>query len=489
MKILLLSAEVAPFAKVGGLADVAGSLPKALRSLGHDVRVMMPSYGMIERDPAWKLETALERFEVRLSADFVKTAYLKHLEHCGVSFYFIGTDQWFPESISSQTVYLPGSDQHLFFSKAALRASQELDWIPDVVHCNDWHTGFTPVLMRETGHPTWNDTATIFTIHNLAYQGEFDEDILRRLDLPMTLFNLHQLETYGRVNFLKAGCVYADQVNTVSPTYALEIQTPEYGCRLEGLMQHLSAAECLTGVLNGIDTVEFDPEKDPLIPAHYSSANLEGKAECKRALLTEIGLRPIEGAALMGVVSRLSSQKGMDLLIDTIKELFAENVQLVVQGLGDPWLATEYRRVQDAYPNQFRFLEKFDPRLAQRVYSGSDIFLMPSSFEPCGLGQLIAMRYGTIPLVRRTGGLADTVFDGQNGFVFENRSGEEFLATCRRAVAAFGNSTKWRKLVKNAMDADYSWKRSAKAYVELYQRAVASRRELGDAALGEKRTG
>lgn len=489
MKILLLSAEVAPFAKVGGLADVAGSLPKALRALGHDVRVMMPCYGMIEKDPQWKLETALSKFEVRLSSEFIKPAYLKQLDHSGVPFYFLGTNEWFPESISSQTVYLPGSDQHLFFAKAAMRAVQELDWIPDVVHCNDWHTGFTPVLMRETGHPDWDSTATVFTIHNLAYQGEFDEDILRKIDLPMTLFNLHQLETYGRVNFLKAGCVYADQINTVSPTYALEIQTPEFGCRLEGLMLHLAQAGCLTGVLNGIDSEEFNPETDSMIPANYSAKDIAGKAECKKGLLKEIGLRPIEGAALMGVVSRLSSQKGMDLLIDTIKELFAENVQLVVQGLGDPWLATEYRRLQDAFPNQFRFLEKFDPGLAQRVYSGSDMFLMPSSFEPCGLGQLIAMRYGTIPLVRRTGGLADTVFEGQNGFVFENRSAEEFLSACRRAVATYQSKTKWRKLVESAMTADYSWKRSAKEYVRLYERALTHRREQSAAIVSEQRTG
>jgi starch synthase len=485
----MLSAEVAPFAKVGGLADVAGSLPKALRSLGHDVRVMMPSYGMIEKDPQWHLDTVLEPFDVRLSAEFIKAAYLKHVDHHGVPFYFLGTDQWFTESISSQTVYLPGSDQHLFFAKAALRASVAMNWVPDIVHCNDWHTGFAPVLMRETGSHTWDASATVFTIHNLAYQGEFEEDILRKVDLPMALFNSHQLETYGRVNFLKAGCVYADQVTTVSPTYALEIQTPEYGCRLEGLMQYLAGNECLSGILNGIDTEEFNPETDPALPAHFSASDRSGKAECKLKLLSEIGMRPVEGAALMGVVSRLSSQKGMDLLIDTVHELFKENVQLVVQGLGDPWLAGEYRRLQDAYPKQFRFLEKFDADLAQRVYAGSDIFLMPSSFEPCGLGQLIAMRYGTIPLVRRTGGLADTVFDNLNGFVFDHRNAEEFLATCRRAVKTFGDKGTWNLLVKTAMSADYSWTRSAKDYVALYERALDQRRVTGSSALAEKRTG
>ncbi len=254
-------------------------------------------------------------------------------------------------------------------------------------------------------------------------------------------------------------------------------------------MQHLAETECLSGILNGIDTDEFNPEADPAIPCHYSASDPSGKEACKSGLLKEIAMPQIQGAALMGVVSRLSSQKGMDLLIDTVDELFELNVQLVVQGLGDPWLAGEYRRLQERYPKQFRFLEKFDAGLAQRVYAGSDIFLMPSSFEPCGLGQLIAMRYGTIPLVRRTGGLADTVFDDQNGFVFEKRSGEEFLATCKRAVTTYGDGPKWRKLVTAAMSADYSWERSAKAYSALYEHAVDQRRHTGASALAEKRTG
>jgi starch synthase len=484
LKVLFLSAEVAPFAKVGGLADVAGSLPRALRALGVDARVMMPSYKMVEANPAYNVQVELPAFEVQVGPDWKQTAYLKSTSHAEVPVYLLGTDRWFCESISSQTVYLPGSDQHLFFAAGVLAACKKLGWIPDVIHCNDWHTGFVPVIMREKDQKFWDNTASVFTIHNLAYQGEFSEKVLHQLGLSMALFNREQLETYGCVNFLKAGCVYSDQVNTVSPTYAQEIQTPDYGCRLEGLMLHLAEFGRLSGILNGIDSDEFNPETDPSIPAHYSCSDVAGKQVCKTGVLQELAMRPIEGAPLMGIVSRLSSQKGMDLFLDAAERLFAMNTQVIVQGLGDPWLAEQYRDLQDRFPERFRFIEKFDAPLAQRVYAGSDIFLMPSAFEPCGLGQLIAMRYGTIPVVRRTGGLADTVFEGMNGFVFEEKTTEEFLLTCARSVAAYTDKKVWGKLVKSAMTSDHSWDRSAKAYVALYDKALEDRKPVDSAKAG-----
>jgi starch synthase len=475
LKVLFLSAEVAPFAKVGGLADVAGSLPKALVALGHDVRVMMPSYRMIEEDPRWQATTELQSFPVPLSGSRTKSAYLKRIDLKNVPHYLLGTDEWFCESVSSPTVYLPGSDQHLFFAKGVLSAVKRLGWIPDVIHCNDWHTGFVPVILRECGDKTWDSTAAVFTIHNLAYQGEFGEDILSSLDLPLSLFNLHQVEAYGRVNFLKAGCVFSDQVNTVSPRYAEEIQTPEFGCRLEGLMQHLAQFGRLSGILNGIDTDEFNPQTDPHIAAHFSATDLEGKALSKKALLEEVGLQYAPETPLLGVVSRLSSQKGMDIMLDTAEKLFALDVQLIVQGLGDAALAEQFKKLEQDHPLNFRFVEKFDASFAQRVYAGSDIFLMPSSFEPCGLGQLIAMRYGTVPVVRNTGGLGDTVVDGETGFVFQERTSEEFMLACQHAVTGFRDRAKWRKMVKSALNADFSWSRSAHKYVDLYTRALADR--------------
>jgi starch synthase len=325
---------------------------------------------------------------------------------------------------------------------------------------------------------TWKNVATIFTIHNLAYQGEFGFELLEQLELPSSLFTWDKLETYGMVNFLKSGCAYADQVNTVSPTYAKEIQTPEFGCRLEGLMKYLDEQGRLNGILNGIDTDVFDPTTDPALPSHFSLADPAGKASCKTALLNELKLRPIEGAPLLGVVSRLSSQKGMDLMIEAAEAMFAMPTQLVVQGLGDPWLAERYRRLQRDFPKHFRFMERFDADLAQRVYGGCDMFLMPSAFEPCGLGQMIALRYGTVPVVRKTGGLADTVFESKNGFVFTERTVEDFLGALRRAHSAYELKERWEYLVSQALRGDYSWGPSAKEYEDMYARALHER--IGD---------
>lgn len=469
MKVLIVSAEAAPFAKVGGLADVAGALPKALRKLGHDARLVMPLYRMIEDDPRWSLETKIESFDVRMNPSWTKQAIYKETEHEGVPVGFIGTDEWFTESKSSESLYQPGGDMHLFFCAAVLRAMEEIDWIPDVIHVNDWHTGFLPVLIKVRGGKTWEDTKSVFTIHNLAYQGEFGLEALDQLGLPHSLFHYERVEAYGRVNFLKAGCVYADQVNTVSPNYALEIQTPEFGCRLDGLMRHLASTGCLSGILNGIDTDVFNPATDPDLPTHFSASHPEGKAKCRAALLRQLGMEPIEGAPLFGVVSRLSSQKGLDLIIEAAEALFSLPVQLVVQGLGDPAISSELRRLEREFPNNFRFVEAFNAPLAQLVYGGCDGFLMPSAFEPCGLGQMIAMRYGTVPVVRRTGGLADTVFDGCNGFVFEKKEPMALIAAVTRAYDTFQDKAAWDRLMMNGLIGDYGWDQSAAAYADLYE--------------------
>ncbi len=476
MKILFVSAEVSPFAKVGGLADVAGSLPKALRELGHDARVVMPLYQMIEDDPRWKLSTTLEDLHVQMNADWSKTAVYKQTEIDGLPVGFVGTDEWFTESVDSGSVYQPGGLQHLFFCAAIIRAMEELDWIPDIVHCNDWHTGFLPVLLREKAK-AWEQTGTVFTIHNLAYQGEFGTEVLDALDLPHALNNPEQVEAWGRVNFLKAGCSFADRVNTVSETYAMEIESPEYGCRLDGLMTHLAHQGHLSGILNGIDNDVFNPATDPDLASNFTSENLSGKAACRADLLKALKLKPIKGAPVLGIVSRLSSQKGMDLLLEAAEAMMSLPVQLVIQGLGDPALAHAFEDLEKRFPKNFRFINRFDASLAQKVYAGCDGFLMPSSFEPCGLGQLIAMRYGTIPVVRFTGGLADTVFEGLNGFVFHNRSAMEFLAAVERFCDAYADGAKWSEMVKSAMNGDYSWDRSARRYAALYEEVLLERRQ------------
>ena len=475
-KIAFASNEVAPFAKVGGLADVAGSLPKALVELGHDVRLMMPAYQMVLDATQPTPLFGGKPVEVVCGPEWTEQAYFWETKLGEVTVWLIGSDHFFRDTVSSQTVYLPGEEQHLFFARALMALCERAGWIPDVIHANDWHTGFVPVFLRESAGPAWKSTASVFTIHNLAYQGEFGPDILAECGLPWSLFNHHQLETYGAVNFLKSGCVFADQVNTVSPRYAEEIQTPGFGCRLEGLMQFLASQKRLSGIVNGIDQHEFNPEIDPHIPAHFSAADLSGKAECRAELRKELGLDDRPGVPLFGVVSRLSSQKGIDLIVEIADAMMGLPSQLIVQGLGEPWLAEQLRHLEVRYPHQVRFVERFDAPLAQRVYAGCDGFLMPSAFEPCGLGQLIAMRYGTIPVVRYTGGLANTVRDGHNGFVFADFQPDALLATIQRATTAFAQPEHWAQLVGQAMETDSSWATSAADYVALYERAIEARR-------------
>ena len=493
MKILYVSAEVAPFAKVGGLADVAGSLPKALHALGHDVRVLMPSYRMVEEELGSRsseretphFEPSLKRladFDVQINPSWVKKSYLNETSMDGVPLYMVGTDEWFCNAVSSETIYQAGGDAYMFLAAAAMEIPSILNWQPDIVHTNDWHTGFIPVLLREKMRWAWDPVPAVFTIHNLAYQGEFGADVLDKLNLPHYLFNMDQLEFFGSINFLKAGCVFSDQVNTVSPTYAHEIQTPEYGCHMEGLMMHLARQKRLTGILNGIDDRVFDPSLDPMIPAHYNAENLEGKSECRAALLSRLSLQPIEGAPLLGVVTRLSDQKGMNLLLHAAPQIFEMPCQLIVQGLGDPWLATSFEKLQKDYPKHFRFVSAFDVEMAQQIYAGCDSFLMPSLFEPCGLGQLIAMRYGTVPIVRSTGGLADTVHEGTNGFTFSSKTSDGLLDAVKRAHATFGVPSAWSELQLSGMRGDYTWEKSAREYVAMYERAIVARKAYAKSA-------
>lgn len=477
MRILLVSHEVAPFAKVGGLADVVGSLPKSLSERGHDVRVVMPGYQMVVDDPAFGFETLGEPFDVLVGPDWTEAAQIYVTESPGFKLYLVAGHPKFVQAVDSASIYLPGSEQHLFFSRGVLESCKQLDWIPDVVHCNDWHTGLIPVLMRESADSTWDDTAAVFTIHNLAYQGEFGVDVMDKAGLPRKLFNLHQLEAYGSVNFLKAGCAYADRVNTVSERYAYEIQGPEFGCRLDGLMRYLEAEGRLSGILNGIDQDVFDPSKDPLIPAQFSASDLEGKRQCKRALAKDLGFQD-DDLPLLGVVTRLSSQKGVDLLLEIAEPLLDTPCRLVVQGLGDPWLGERLSNLEQKRDGKFKFVNRFDAVFAQRVYAGSDIFLMPSMFEPCGLGQMIAMRYGTVPVVRETGGLADTVTDGMNGFRFKEREPSQLLDACRRAIRCFRDPVAWNRLVVRAMAFDSSWNLSATKYEAMYQAAAQGRKAI-----------
>lgn len=468
MRVLFVSAEVSPFAKVGGLADVAGSLPQALREQGLEVKVVMPAYGLVLNNPKYKVKKIASGVPVWVNQHWPEPADVYTATYNGQEVTLIGCDRWFSGANRSEDVYTPGIHQYLWFSQAVLQVSEALNWRPNRLHCNDWHTGLIPVLAREKRSADWSDVGTVFTIHNLAYQGEFGFELLDWLELSHELWTPNRLETYGSLNFLKAGCAYSDIVTTVSPNYAKEILTPEFGCRLQGLMNYLNDHGKLFGILNGINTEEFEPSTDPHIAAHYSANDLSGKAKCKTALLKEIGLEKNPKEPVVGMVSRLSGQKGMDLVISAAHDLLELPCKLVVLGSGDDWLASEFHRLASRYPERVFFREGFEIELAPKIYAGSDIFLMPSRFEPCGLGQLIAMRYATLPLVRSTGGLKDTVLDGIDGFAFENATVDELIDALARASKAFGDPKKWLKMQNTALQRDVSWTNSAKEYVHLY---------------------
>ncbi|MCC6403281.1 MAG: glycogen synthase [Fimbriimonadaceae bacterium] len=461
MRVLFVTAELAPFAKVGGLADVAHGLPKALAAHGVDVRVILPGYEYIE-----SISKPTAEFEVSVNPHHRTIANLREVEGCPVPTYTIAGDGLYAAVSSPEELYSPGRDAYLFLARALPQACHALHWRPDVIHANDWHTGFVPVVLREGGED-WSDVATVFTIHNLGYQGAFGPDTLESVGLPYSLFNFHQVEAWGCVNFLKAGVAFSDRTNTVSPTYAREIQTPEFGFGLDGHMRHLAEHGRLSGILNGIDTETHDPATDPVLDANFSVGDLAGKARGKICLLAEQGMAD---GPLLSVVSRLSEQKGFDLLLSVIPQIVAAGGSLVVLGVGSPEIASSLRKAEAAAPKQVRFVNRYDAELGQRIYASSDGFLMPSAYEPCGLGQMFAMRYGTLPVVRNTGGLADSVTDGVDGFVFEGRSQEAFSQAVGRALAVYDTPERQR-MIQAAMTKDFSWDARAQEYVELYRRS------------------
>ncbi len=461
---------------MGGLADVIGSLPLALKAMGHDVRILMPAYRMVREHIEFGFRAVLDPSPVAINPVWSVDASVWKGEHRGVEVYLMRAGEWFDHTVSSETIYLPGEDQHIAFAKAALDSLKRLEWIPDVIHSHDWHTGLLPVFLKESKDPVWANTASVHTIHNLAYQGVFEPEVVAKAGLDEALFNMHQLETWGKFNFLKSAMVFADRVTTVSPTYAEEIRTEEFGCTLDGVTNHLAETGRLTGILNGIDMKTFDPSHDPRICTSYSAEKPEGKSGCRESLLQRLGWVGEPEVPIAGVVTRLSAQKGFDLLAAGADEISKLPLRMVILGVGEPDVAHKLEALQTEHRDRIRFINRFDLELAQRIYAGSDMFIMPSLFEPCGLGQLIAMRYGSVPIVRKTGGLADTVTEGENGFVFEEKSAAGLISACRRAVEAYHRKEDWKKLVATGMKRDSSWEASAKEYSKLYREAVESRK-------------
>lgn len=480
LRILYVAAEVAPFAKTGGLADVAGALPQALARLGHDVRVVLPRHRGVEA-AAGALRVAVPRVAIPIADRTVEGAILEGRLGDRVPVYFVDHDGYYDRP----ALYGATDDceRFVFFCRSVLAALPALGWMPHVVHANDWQAGLLPVYLETLYRdvPGYADVATVFTAHNLAYQGVF-----WHYDLPMTglgwdLFTPAGIEFYGHLSLLKGGLVFADLLTTVSPTYAREIQTPAFGERLDGVLRERSLD--LVGILNGLDVEAWNPATDPDIPKRFERDDPGGKAACAAALRDELGLPDPGGRTpLVGVVSRLAEQKGLDLVAESVPAIRAGGGQLVVLGAGEEPLESLLGELARAHPESVAVRIGFDDRLARRIYAGADLFLMPSRYEPCGLGQLIALRYGTVPVVRRTGGLADTVrpwdrASGEGtGFLFDELSAAGCGAALARAFAAHADPAAWRRLVANAMAADFSWDASAEAYVTCYRRAIKKAR-------------
>jgi starch synthase len=481
MRILMVASEVVPFSKTGGLADVTGALPRALVHLGHEVGVVTPLYRMARLEQP---ETLFPSLTVPLGAQTHFPA-VQTIERGGVKFYFVSYPPFFDRAALYGTPegdYPDNAERFALLSRAAIEIAQ-LNFHPDTFHCHDWQAGLVPVLLRTlyARSPAVQRTPLLFTIHNLGYQGLFRSDVLEQLGLPRHLFHVEGLEFYGKVNLLKGGLVYSDAINTVSRGYAREIQTEEYGFGLDGLLRHRSLV--LSGILNGVDYSQWNPATDPLIAARYSPSDLSGKRKCKADLLRAYGL-PAESLdrPLVGIVSRLSAQKGADLIEEAAPDLMAEDFVLVVLGTGDAEYEELFRRLAQNYPRKVAVRIAYDNTLAHKIEAGADIFLMPSRYEPCGLNQIYSLKYGTVPVVRATGGLDDTVenFDPAaqqgTGFKFSEYSGQALLQALRAALQTYRNPAAWRRLMLNGMARDFSWDASAAQYVKLYEGLVAARR-------------
>ena len=475
MQIVFASAECAPFVKTGGLGDVAGSLPAALVRAGAEVIVMVPKYATIKDEYKAQMEHFAD-FYVSLGW---RNEYcgLEKLEHDGVTYMFVDNERYFARDYPYG--FFDDGERFAFFSKAITESLQHLPagFECDILHCNDWQTALAPVFLREfyQGLPLYDRVKTVFSIHNVAFQGQFSdtvlEDILGVAHIPAAATQLRC--DACSINYMLGALHYADAITTVSPTYAGEIQTPEFGEGLDGVLRERSYA--LQGILNGIDVASFDPATDKRIAANYTVEDRSGKAVCKAKLQEELGLEVRDDRPLMVMVTRLTRQKGMDLVMYALDRILAGGVQVAVLGTGDRDYEDGLRYFQDKYPGTMAARIEFDPALSQRMYAAADMFLMPSKFEPCGLSQIIAMRYGTLPIVRETGGLKDTVipyneFTGEGtGFSFTNFNGDEMGDAVFRAARLFwDNRDAWNQLVTQAMSQDFSWTRSADKYLDLY---------------------
>lgn len=478
-KILFATSEVYPLIKTGGLADVAASLPRALLKLGQDVKVLLPAYSSVLEKAKITGVKEVAKIEVDGYSISLKQTRLPGTK---VIVWLVDSPEFFeregnPYCGPDGNDWIDNHKRFYVFAKVAelIALNQaNLDWQPNIVHCNDWQTGLIPALLSL--HP--NRPATVFTVHNLAYRGLFSYQAFAELNLPPAFWHHERLEFYGQMSLMKGGLAFADFITTVSPSYAQEIQRPEFGCGLDGLMRYRK--DSLTGILNGIDTDEWNPGTDPHLSCNYNRRTLSNKVKNKLALQEELGLRVDAAIPLFGFIGRLVDQKGVDLILEQMNQLLNLNCQLVVLGSGFPHYEEALKSIAEQYPEKVAVTLGYNESFAHRIEASSDIFLMPSIFEPCGLNQLYSLRYGTLPVVHAVGGLRDTVCEqaleseaGEaNGFVFSNATAEELFAAVQRAISLYQKKDEWKKLQLNAMSKDLSWDASAKEYLAIYNQII-----------------
>ena len=472
MRVLYVASEAVPFAKTGGLADVVGALPKFIRQMGNETAVLIPKYR-----GAQSSRKLLPSLTIPLGNSLRFCAIHEAEQVDDVRFFLVDYPDFYDrEELYRQAGkdYPDNAERFGLLSLAALEFAKRAPLPPQVIHCNDWQTALVPVYLKTLyrNDPFFEKTKTLLTIHNLAYQGVFPRTTMPQLALPMELFNTEQLEFYGNINLLKAGIVFADRLSTVSEKYSEEIRTAEFGCGLEGVLQKRAAD--LSGILNGVDYSRWNPEYDPWLVSNYSAEDLRGKQQCKADLLNQFGIQNSQDRPLIGIISRMADQKGFDLLHAVADTVVQEGFSMVVVGTGDERYTRFFLSLQDQYPAYVGTKITYDELLAHKIEGGADLFLMPSRFEPCGLNQIYSLKYGTVPVVRATGGLDDTIQDfsqapNGTGFKFSAYSPEGLLAALRRALEVYRTPARWKELVRNGMKRDFSWHQSAQRYAELYQ--------------------
>lgn len=471
MKILFAASESDPFIKTGGLGDVIGALPVALKNLSNDVRVIIPKYRDIKEEIKTKIKY-IDSFRVNVGWRNQYCGIFEY-DYEGVKFYLLDNEYYFKRS--GLYGYYDDGEKFAFFSRAVLEFLKHMEWTPDIVHCNDWQTAMIPVLhkLEYIKDEKFKSIKTVLSIHNLFFKGMFSPEILPELfGYDYEPFNNGSLEHNGAVSFLKGGINYSDKVLTVSKSYSDEIKTPEYGEGLDGLLRYREYS--LEGIVNGIDYKEYNPETDKYINSNYSLDTIENKHINKELLQKELNLSVNKEIPMIGLVSRLTHQKGCDLIVKILDRLLEEDVQVVILGTGDYIYEESFKSFTNKFKDKISVNIRFSNDLAHKIYAASDMFLMPSLFEPCGLGQLIALRYGCIPIVRETGGLKDTIIpyneydESGNGFSFKNYSSDELLMITRYALSIFKDKNRWNKIIKSAMESDSSWEKSAMEYMRVY---------------------